>query len=163
MKFAMRSRSRHNHKSCIAEALDSADKVCSGEGARLTDLRREVLEIVWRGHDAVKAYEILDRLGEGRRSAKPPTVYRTLQFLLERGLVHRLESLKAFVGCPSPEGRHECQFFICGRCGWVREFQLPDIHDAVAEQAKDAGFLVERKTIEVSGVCGDCRREGGSE
>ncbi len=147
----------HDHKNCIARALSSADELCTGEGARLTDLRRKVLRIVWRGHDAVKAYDIIDRLNSGKRSAKPPTVYRTLQFLLNQGLVHRLESLNAFVGCPAPERPHECQFLICDQCGWVREFQMADVRDTIAERAGTAGFLVDRQTIEVFGTCAHCQ------
>ena len=157
MNLSRQHKGRHNHKSCIAQALDSADKVCMVEGARLTELRREVLEIVWRGHDAVKAYDILDRLSGEHRSAKPPTVYRTLQFLLERGLVHRLESLNAFVGCPAPAGRHESQFLICERCGWVREFHAAKLQQAIARQAKAVGFQVHKKTVEVFGLCAHCQ------
>ncbi|MCZ6728419.1 MAG: Fur family transcriptional regulator [SAR324 cluster bacterium] len=157
MEFARQAKGRHNHKSCIAQALASADQVCRSDGARLTDLRRKVLEIVWRGHDAVKAYDILERLGGERRSAKPPTVYRTLRFLLEQGLVHRLESLNAFVGCPTPAGRHESQFLICERCGWVREFHAAKLDQAIARQAKAAGFQVHKKTIEVFGLCTHCQ------
>jgi Fur family zinc uptake transcriptional regulator len=152
----VRTRTDHDHRTCVHEALSRADEVCSGEGARLTDLRREVLEYVWRGHEAVKAYEILAYLSSGTRSAKPPTVYRTLRFLLERGLVHRLESLNAFVGCSNPGGDHDCQFFICRQCGRVREIRAPIISEAIAGEAAEAGFRVERKTIEVFGMCDGC-------
>lgn len=157
MASRKRAERGHDHESCIARALSSADELCAGGGARLTDLRRKVLRIVWRGHDAVKAYDIIDRLNPGRRSAKPPTVYRTLQFLLDQGLVHRLESLNAFVGCPAPERPHECEFLICDLCGWVREFQMADVRGTIADRAEVAGFLVDRQTIEVFGTCANCR------
>src|SRR5277367_4850296 len=78
----------HDHASCVDEAIAAADRVCVASGARLTDLRRQVLELVWRSHQPVGAYEILERLAadSGRRAA-PPTVYRALDFLLEQGLV----------------------------------------------------------------------------
>ena len=159
MQGAMKG--RHNHRRCIERAMDSAELLCSSEGARLTSLRREVLEFVWRGHQAVKAYEILAHLSAERRSPKPPTVYRALQFLLERGLVHRLESLSAFVGCPEPGARHAGQFLICEKCGWVSELKTPGIHDAIAEGAERAGFRVGRETVEVMGVCQACDGSAG--
>lgn len=155
-----RKRSGHDHRSCILEALSRADEVCTEDGARLTSLRREVLEYVWRGHRAVKAYDILDHLSNGGQVAKPPTVYRSLRFLLERGLVHRLESLNAFVGCPNPGGEHDCQFLICDDCGLVRELLAPLISEAIGEKAEEAGFRVRRKTIEVFGVCEACHEAG---
>ncbi len=158
MNRAMAGSTDHDHSDCIDQALRLADRVCSDGGARLTSLRRKVLSIVWRSHDAVKAYEILDSLSDKTRSAKPPTVYRTLRFLLEQGLVHRLESLNAFVGCSAPDNPHDCQFLICRPCGLVREIRAPRISGAVASKARETGFRVERIMIEVFGVCETCRR-----
>ena len=93
---------------------------CARErGVRLTPLRRRVLELVWGSHRAVKAYDLLAALGDAVGAAKPPTVYRALEFLMAQGLVHRIDSLNAFVGCPQPDHRHSAQFLICGGCGDV--------------------------------------------
>ena len=146
----------HNHRQCIAEAMHQAEAVCKDSGARMTTLRRMVLEQVWRGHDAVKAYDILAWLGKRRRSAKPPTVYRALQFLQQEGLVHRLESLNAFVGCNQPRSSHQGQFLICGKCGQVSEMDVREITRLVSESARDQGFIPQKQTIEVHGVCGQC-------
>ena len=146
----------HNHKQCIDRALDRAEAVCADGGGRMTSLRRKVLEQVWRGHDAVKAYDILDRLGSRHRTAKPPTVYRALRFLRERGLVHRLESLNAFVGCARPRPHHQGQFLICGECGSVREIEAPALTAMVEKNARREGFSPIHQTIEVHGTCGQC-------
>jgi len=147
----------HDHTHCVEQALVSADALCAEGGARLTELRRRVLREVWRGHDAVKAYDILERLGERRRSAKPPTVYRALQFLQEQGLVHRLESLNAFVGCAAPRRHHQGQFLICHDCGEVREIHAAAVASAVRRAARQAGFEPEHQMVEVLGTCKRCR------
>ena len=147
----------HDHAVCIDAALDRAAALCARRGARLTRLRRRVLELVWRGHSAVKAYELLGDLGHGGGAAKPPTVYRALDFLIAHGLVHRLESLNAYVGCPRPGSPHDGQFLICGSCGTVREFAAPAIQGAIAREAASLGFTVGQQTIEVHGVCQGCR------
>ena len=147
----------HDHENCITQALDSADQLCSDSGSRLTELRRRVLQEVWRSHDAVKAYDILDRLSDQERTAKPPTVYRALQFLQEQGLVHRLESLNAFVGCSEPQGDHSGQFLICDRCGWVREIHAGAVDRAIRDAAERAGFAAQRQMVEVLGTCNRCR------
>ena len=93
----------HEHQSCIEDALARADDVCRERGVRLTPLRRRVLELVWSSHRAVKAYDLLAALGDAVGAAKPPTVCRALEFLMAQGLVHRIDSLNAFVGCPQPD------------------------------------------------------------
>lgn len=150
----------HDHERCIEAALDSAAQVCASEGARLTELRRQVLEHVWQGHSAVKAYDILRELGADVPTAKPPTVYRALQFLQEHGLVHRLESLNAFVGCVQPERSHQGVFLICTGCGLVNELQMPALHGTLDEAAAGAGFALQQRTVECLGLCSTCHGAG---
>src|SRR5690606_29397539 len=100
---------QHDHRRCIADALDAAERVCAGRGARLTELRRRVLELVWQSHRPVGAYPLLAALGRDGHAPAPPTVYRALDFLQAQGLVHRIESRNAYVGCPHPETDHTGQ------------------------------------------------------
>jgi Fur family zinc uptake transcriptional regulator len=147
----------HDHAECVDEALHKAAELCARRGARLTALRRRVLELVWQGHSAVKAYDLLHQLGRIDGAAKPPTVYRALDFLMAHGLVHRLESLNAYVGCPRPERRHHGQFLICEACGGVSEFEAPAIRGAIAHEAAALGFAVAHQTVEARGTCRACR------
>jgi Fur family zinc uptake transcriptional regulator len=142
----------HDHDRCIDQALDRAARLCARRGARLTELRRRVLELVWQKHAAVKAYDVLEQLG----GAKPPTVYRALEFLIAHGLVHRLESLNAYVGCPQPEASHSGYFLICDLCGDVAEFESVAIEAAIGHQADDLGFATRDSTVEVHGRCQQC-------
>jgi len=150
----------HDHQGCIDGALDRAAQVCQGQGARLTSLRRRVLELIWNGHRPTGAYEVLEALKRERRSAAPPTVYRALDFLLGQGLVHRIEHLNAFVGCAIPDTPHGGQFLVCRACGVAAEINDPRIDTAIHDSAHEAGFAVSRPTIEVKGLCPGCRDEG---
>lgn len=150
----------HDHGACVAEALGHAERLCESRGTRLTDLRRRVLELVWSSHEPVGAYRLLELLdreagGTGRRAA-PPTVYRALDFLMEQGLVHRIESLNAFVGCDQPHSAHAGQFLICARCGASVEMNDPGIAKALAACADRLGFRVEQPTVEIKGTCPNC-------
>ena len=91
----------HDHAACIAQAVGQAEQVCHQQKQRFTALRRRVFELVWQHHRPIGAYEVLDLLQRDGRAA-PPTVYRALDFLLEIGLVHRIASLNAYVGCIQP-------------------------------------------------------------
>jgi len=150
-------RDGHDHESCVETALDRAAQLCGERGARLTDMRREVLELIWRGHEPIGAYDLLDALRAKHPGAAPPTVYRALDFLIGQGLVHRIESLNAYVGCNRPERSHAGQFLICETCGATAELDDPGIEAAVQRRAEALGFAVGRQTIEARGLCPKCR------
>jgi len=151
----------HDHSHCVSSALSEADALCERLGVRLTALRRRVLELVWQSHKPLGAYDILGVLTEqdGRRAA-PPTVYRALDFLLENGLVHRIASLNAFVGCNHPEHAHQGQFLICRGCHSAIELEQQSISDAIIAGAQSVGFVVEGQTVEIVGLCAGCREAG---
>lgn len=152
-------------------ALDRAAAVCAGRGAQLTELRRQVLRLVLEAEQPVGAYALLDRLKDLRGGAAPPTVYRALDFLLEQGLIHKVERLNAYLGCVEAghaahaggsEGGHDHphQFLICRRCGTTAEISDPAIAAALASASEQAGFTLHRATVEAEGVCADCAGSG---
>ena len=149
---------QHDHQDCVRDALAAAELACQAQGARLTAIRRRVLELVWASHAPVGAYGLLDRLSADGIKAVPPTVYRALDFLLEQGLVHRLERLNAYVGCSHQHGPHAAQFLICTGCGRVAELDDSGVSSALLRSAKSRGFTVNQQTVEVEGLCGDCSR-----
>ncbi|MCP5140912.1 MAG: transcriptional repressor [Gammaproteobacteria bacterium] len=148
----------HDHHACVHAALATAERFCADHGLRLTDTRRRVLELIWADHKPVGAYALLDRLSGDGRKAAPPTVYRALDFLLEHGLIHRVASLNAFIGCDHPGSGHEPQFFICRECGHAAELDDPRIRQAIARDADRLDFDIAHETVEISGLCADCRR-----
>jgi Fur family zinc uptake transcriptional regulator len=148
---------RHDHRRCVASALDRASRLCAGKGSRLTALRRQVLALVWQSHRPVGAYDILTRLARRRGTMAPPTVYRALEFLQAQGLVHRIESLNAFIGCERPDAPHCGQFLICRACGRAAEMADGRIDAAMRRGSAEAGFALERPTVEALGLCPDCQ------
>jgi len=147
----------HDHDDCVAAAIATAERLCRERGLRFTSLRRRVLALVWDSHRPIGAYDILDKLGGEGRSAAPPTVYRALDFLIEAGLVHRLDSLNAFIGCPDPARSHTGQFLICRTCRTVVELDDPDIEAVVADKAGQLGFTAVHQMLEIQGLCSVCR------
>ena len=97
-----------DHEVCIESAMREAESICQEKGLRFTELRREVLRLIWLSHIPTKAYDILEKLKGKAWSAKPPTVYRALDFLLETGLVHKLDSINAYIGCSHPREHAGC-------------------------------------------------------
>jgi Fur family zinc uptake transcriptional regulator len=147
----------------MTQALARAETLCQGRGVRLTDQRRQVLEIICHAERPIGAYEILDAMRLGIRKAAPTMVYRALDFLLEQGLIHRLETLHAFIGCTHPEHPHASQFLICTDCGGVRELDDASIQCSLHEAAVQSGFAPRRRVVEVIGTCADCSRTAGAD
>ncbi len=149
----------NHHDVCINDALQKADMICRNQGVRLTDLRRKVLEMIWVGHGFAKAYDILDKLKSKDASAKPPTVYRSLDFLLKNGLIHKLNTLNAYVGCSHPLKHDECYFIICSKCGEVKECCNSMLSRAIIRTASKNKFHFKRITLEIEGECRECMRQ----
>ena len=147
----------HDHQSCIEQALQQASTLCQQRQLRLTAIRREVLTAVWSSHRPVGAYTILEQLTTHRdRAPAPPTVYRALDFLPENGLIHRIASLNAFVGCSTPGDHHSGQFFICQHCGVAAELSSPAVDAAIADAARQQHFAPHSQCVEIVGCCRRC-------
>ncbi|WP_294642813.1 Fur family transcriptional regulator [uncultured Aureimonas sp.] len=129
----------------------------AGAEKALTRNQKLVFDILEQADGPLSAYSILDALrDEGLRA--PPQVYRALEKLLETGLVHRLESLNAFVACAHP---HACAyaltaFAICEKCGAVTEFADAAVEARLAGWAGERGFVPKRTTVEIKGLCAAC-------
>ncbi|QBB71046.1 transcriptional repressor [Pseudolysobacter antarcticus] len=142
----------HNAKGFVSEVVAACDQ----RGLRLTELRQQVLELVARSTKPVKAYDLLDQIKDERSNAAPPTVYRALDFLLENGFIHKLESINAYVSCHHPSVAHHVPFLICDSCDSVVEICDERVSGMLDEQAKALGFSPQARTLEVHGICARC-------
>lgn len=148
----------HNHSTCVKTALTQATQLCEERGVQLTAIRQQVLELIWSDHHAVKAYDLLERIKPLQTAAKPATIYRALDFLMEQGFVHRVESLNAFVGCCNLKTVHKQLLLICKQCQNVEERAADFVMDALKQELQQANFIVHHQAIEIHGVCANCNR-----
>jgi Fur family zinc uptake transcriptional regulator len=146
-----------NHEGAVVSPYTvKAIEIAARRGVSLTDTRRFVLELLLEAARPVGAYRILETMQVQGARAMPPTVYRALNFLLENGLVHRIESLNAFIACTQGSDRHDVQFLICDTCGGAEEIADSRVSSLLQKLAKSAGFRADRQIVEVKGQCGDC-------
>ena len=145
-----------DHNLCINSALTEAEKICNQKNIRVTDLRRTVLKIIWQNHKAIKAYDILDQISGMNFSAKPPTVYRALDFLLENGFIHKINSLNSYIGCPHPLQNEQCYFIICSSCDEIEECSDENITNAIKTVMEKNKFTHKNIAIEIDGTCNSC-------
>ncbi|QWF72130.1 transcriptional repressor [Methylomonas paludis] len=151
------SPTEHDHNQCIHNAISAAEHLCRQRGVQLTPIRHKVLELILTSHKAVKAYDLLDQIKPVNDAAKPATVYRALDFLLEQGLIHRVESLNAFVGCHRSGTQHDQLLLICSVCHDIEERPATQVIQALAAELSTARFTAQRKTIEIHGLCEKCQ------
>jgi Fur family transcriptional regulator, zinc uptake regulator len=147
----------HDHAHCAEDALTRAEAITAAAGARLTPVRRRVLEILLEEHKALGAYDVLARLASDGFGNQPPVAYRALEFLVDHGLAHRIQRLNAFTACVHPGEAHAPAFLICRQCQTVAEAAATDARAALEVEATRAGFEIERTTIEALGLCPACR------
>ncbi len=141
-----------------AAHVAAAEARCARAGETLTPLRRRVLTLLLDQEGPAKAYDLLDGLKGEHGAAKPPTIYRALEFLVRLGLAHRIESKNAFVACDIGACARSTIFLLCEQCGAASEADAGHALEDVAQAAKRAGFELRRTMLEASGLCATCRR-----
>lgn len=141
-----------------AERLAEADRLLRDRDVRFTPMRRATFEFLLAQHAPLSAYDILARLEDRlHKKLAPPTVYRALDFLLEQGLIHRLETNNAYLVCDHPGEQHESVYLVCTRCGTTQEVDDHAVADLLASKARQFGFTPSKQVIEVQGFCNSCQ------
>ncbi|EGU33114.1 putative zinc uptake regulation protein [Vibrio sp. N418] len=139
------------------ELAKQIEEICAARGVRLTPQRKRVFELICASPKASSAYELLEQLKVSEPQAKPPTVYRALDFLLEQGFIHRVESTNSFIQCCSCNAhKHYSHLLICDKCSNVIELQDDNLVALLASNAEKYGFEITNHVIESHGICQSC-------
>jgi Fur family transcriptional regulator, zinc uptake regulator len=148
----------HDHGRCSSDAMAHAESLCAERGQRLTPMRRRVLAALLASHRPLGAYELIERVDARDGRPAPITIYRALDFLIENGFVHRIESRNAFIACVrNHTGDAPVVFLLCERCGTVGEAEAAPIAESVKAACRSAGFSPKIPVIEITGTCSHCR------
>lgn len=123
----------------------------------LTKNQALVFDTLSGTEEPLSAYTILDRLREEGLRA-PLQIYRALDRLMDLGMVHRLESLNAFVACSHPacSAHDTVAFAICDGCGQVDEVADKRLSSDLMAVAQDDGFTLKQSIVELRGLCRNC-------
>lgn len=144
-------------RAVVDKRLDTAAKICAARGAQFTSQRRAVFRLILEARTPITAYELLDLLRVSHARATPATIYRAIEFLVANDLIHKVESLSAFIPCIEVAGHgHAAQFYICQRCGAVAERDNAAVLEALKAAAAEIGFRSGNVIVEVEGLCSAC-------
>ena len=150
----------HDHDRCIKAALASANSLCAEKNARMTTTRESVLRLLWQSHQPLGAYQLQDQLSRLlNKPVAPATIYRAVDFLLGLGLIHRIASLNAYIGCPFPNSEHSNLFMICSDCGSVAEVAHNTLNGLLQNICDRSNFTLQSQSLELFGQCPQCRSE----
>lgn len=147
----------------VEKSMQRADEIFAEKNLRFTDLRRQVFSEIAASVNSIGAYEILARLAEKGTRLAPISVYRSLDALIEAGVIHRLESRNSYFACRRLHSDHVAQgrpiFLSCEKCGAVSEVDSGGIFLTIERLAREADFKPRVKFVEVSGLCARCADE----
>ncbi|WP_394146240.1 zinc uptake transcriptional repressor Zur [Vibrio atypicus] len=147
-------------KSLDQQLVKQIEEICAARGVRLTTQRKRVFELICASPKASSAYELLEELKQTEPQAKPPTVYRALDFLLEQGFIHRVESTNSYIQCGSCNAhKHYSHMLICDKCSNVIELVDDSLVALLVNNAEERGFTITNHVIESHGVCKSCSSE----
>ena len=147
-----------DHSICQKEALHNATMLCKERNLRFTALRKTIFMLIWESHRPIKAYDLIKQMSSQDKIVQPPIVYRTLDFLLEHRLIHKLNSINSYTGCSHPFKNHSCSFLICTNCKDVKEFCNDTFNLHLQHVIEDSNFHNRDNIIEILGECAKCRK-----
>jgi Fur family zinc uptake transcriptional regulator len=146
----------HERAGLVDQGLREAEVICARHGVRLTKLRRAILELLLAASSPIKAYDLIERMRDKGERLTPATVYRTLDFLLQYGLAHRINSLNAFVPCTGSHEEQALLIFVCSECRHTEELEDQTLYAAMRARLGELGMSLRDNCIEIQGTCRNC-------
>jgi Fur family transcriptional regulator, zinc uptake regulator len=124
----------------------------------LTSLRKAVLFSLWQAKKPLKVHEIIEDLVAAQFSATATSVYRVLDFFMEAGLLHKIESIQAYALCLTPDHKHSTEMLmICDKCHDMTEAHDETLRFLLTQLASNAAFKISEDVIELKGICHACQ------
>ncbi|MDO4905067.1 MAG: transcriptional repressor [Lautropia sp.] len=142
--------------------LDSLQQHCQRRGAQLTPLRLDVLTQLLQRPGGMKAYDLLAAMQARKPGIAPMSIYRTLDFLVEHELVHKVDATSTFVICEHGHHDHHDHGFpimlICEHCGQATECKdaetIAALSGTLGRFHAQQGF--QAHGMEIKGRCRHC-------
>ena len=139
------------------DLMRAAKQYCEDNQHRFTEPREHILKIIASSKKPIGAYDVLSKFRAKNENAKPPTVYRAIDFWSDHGFIHKIESLNAFVTCLAGHQHQGSQFIICNNCGDVEEVHFCHLPNDLLSKVNEVQFNMSRWNIEIHGTCQSCQ------
>jgi Fur family transcriptional regulator, zinc uptake regulator len=149
---------KHNHAHCIDHAIQAARNRFTRRGMPFTPLRERVFREIAASHQAIGAYEVMNRLAAKGKRLSPISAYRVIEALVEVGVVRRFKSRNAFYASINANPVSQRIVLACQECGQVGDTDGTVAFGTIGRAAASNAFSPRSALIEVFGVCGHCAK-----
>jgi len=146
----------------LTSLIQQAEEKIHHEGGRMTTQRRLVLTALENCCDHPSAEDIYEHARQSDSSINLSTVYRTLHWLEENGLVsprHFADHRHLDRFDPLVEKSIEHAHFRCSRCGKITEFSVPQLEKIKQTYAAGHGAQIDRASLTLYGICRECQEK----
>lgn len=128
------------------------------KGLRPTGPRLDVARSIFQTRDEhLSAEDLLDRLRLQGHDLSKATVYRTLALLTESGLLQSWDFGDGRRSYDPVVNRGQHDHLVCLQCRAVVEFSRPDLDESLQAVAREHGFQVLSRSLQIFGLCSRCK------
>jgi len=124
-------------------------------GEKLTRQREVVLRVIREREDHPTASDVFEAARRRLPGISYATVYNSLRFLKEAGLVHEIKFGDSASRYDRETDRHD--HALCSQCGKLVDFDLPQAAELMKAAARRSKFKPESVHLTLKGVCPECR------
>jgi Fur family ferric uptake transcriptional regulator len=126
------------------------------KGLKFTPERQVVLEEAFAIHDHFEAEDLLLKIRQNNRRVSRGTIYRTLNLLVESGLVRKVAFIDKHTHYEHVYGHTHHEHLICLGCGQVIEFYRESLEQSLIKVCEENKFNIKSHKVEVLGYCREC-------
>lgn len=148
----------NQHKQCVSKAKIRFNNRLKQYGQSIGTYDEPVMELLLSDHRCLSAYDIADKVSEAGKRVQPVQIYRSLEKLMNLGVVHRISTKNSYIACYEEGDCKTGQFLICTECKKVKEVESNLIENEITASAEKNRFLITSQTIEVLGLCAKCQK-----
>ena len=128
------------------------------KGLKLTKERIAVLKEVFSSHNHFEPENLYLRIKDSGSKASRASVYRTLNLLVESGLVEKVTRTEKSNVYEHTFGHTHHDHMICDGCGSIIEFYSEKLENLQKEICLGNGFVGRSHTLEIHGYCAECKK-----
>lgn len=143
--------------SCESRAIDQLRE----SGVRLTPQRAMVLEAIYHSDGHLSVDEVHERVHQASPYVDLSTVYRTVMFLKQQGVIGELRLDGQPVRYEAIHSGHEHHHAVCATCGAMIDVASEDVEDLKDILDTNYGFAVNLVHLTLTGKCRRCRTDSG--
>ena len=141
----------------LAKRLQEFEEICRQKGLPVTSQRRVILEAVLQRDDHPTADQVYEAVQDRIPQLSRTTVYRTLDKLLELGVIRRVHLTGSTGRFDGKIRRHH--HLVCTQCNKIMDIDDENLDQVPVPKRKLQGFEVDDFSVQFTGTCPDCQKK----